>query len=207
MSLIDISQPMSADLAVFPGDTPFSIRKVMSMSDGMSCDVSTITTTLHAGTHSDAPNHFVAGAPGIDEVPLESYFGPCRVVERIGNGPITADEVRSWKPMAQMRYLVRTRASVDPSEFPAEFAHFTAESAAVLADAGIALIGLDTPSMDHQSSQTLDAHKTLLGAGIAILENLDLSHVTPSSYELMAFPLRISGADAAPVRAVLRTLF
>lgn len=207
MTLIDISQPLSPSIGVFPGDTPFTIRRVMSMADGMSCDVSTIETTVHAGTHSDAPSHFVQGAASIDQVPLATYFGPCRVVERLGDGPLTADEVRAWQPLAGMRYLVRTRATIDPADFPPAFAHFTAESAAVLAEAGVTLIGLDTPSMDHQESKTLDAHKVLLGANVAILENLDLTQVAPGPYELMAFPLRIEGCDAAPVRAVLRTLF
>lgn len=206
MSLIDISQRVSAETGVFPGDTRFSLRKVAAMTDGASCDVGTITTTLHIGTHADAPSHFVAGAAGISEVPLEKYFGPCRVVERLGDGPVAADEVRTWRLMRGMRYLVRTRTSVDPSVFPEAFAHLDPEAAALLAESGVALFGIDTPSVDHQSSKTLDAHKHLCGGGVAILENLDLSHVRPGHYELMAFPLRIAGADAAPVRAVLRTL-
>lgn len=205
--LLDISQRVAADSGVFPGDTHFALRKVAEMAKGASCDVGTITTTLHIGTHADAPAHFVQGAAGIGEVPLDAYFGPCRVVERIGDGPVTPDEVRAWKPMAGMRYLLRSRTSVDPREFPAAFAHLTPEAAAALAEAKVALFGIDTPSVDHQESKTLDAHKALFRGGVAILENLDLSHVRPAPYELMAFPLRIPGADAAPVRAVLRTLF
>lgn len=207
MSLIDISQRVAPTVGVFPGDTPYSIRKVVSMADGGSCDVSTITTTVHAGTHADAPNHFVPGAAAIDAVPLERYFGPCRVVERLGDGPLTAADVASWKPLAGMRYLVRTREHVDPDVFPEAFAHLTEDAARALAGAGVALIGLDTPSMDHRDSKTMSAHKALLSAEVAILENLDLAHVRPGPYELMAFPIRLAGSDAAPVRAVLRTLF
>ena len=207
MSLIDISQRVSPSVGVFPGDTPFTIHKVMSMHEGGSCDVSTITTTVHAGTHADAPNHFVPGAAGIDAVLLERYFGPCRVVERLGHGPLTEGDVRGWAPLAGMRYLVRTRTHVDPDVFPEAFAHLTEDAARALAAAGVALIGLDTPSMDHRDSKDLPAHKALLAAEVAILENLDLSHVRPGPYELMAFPVRLADADAAPVRAVLRTLF
>src|SRR5689334_15004040 len=109
MPLIDISQRVSAATAVFPGDTRFSLRHVMSMAGGGSCDVGTITTTLHVGTHADAPGHFVRGAAGIGEVDLAKYFGPCRVVERIGDGPITADDVARWNVQRGMRYLVKTR--------------------------------------------------------------------------------------------------
>ena len=96
--------------------------------------------------------------------------------------------------------------TVDPDEWPAEFAHLDPEAAEVLAEAGVVLFGIDTPSVDHQDGKTLDAHKALLAGNVAILENLDLSGVRPMPYELMAFPLRIAGADASPVRAVLRTL-
>jgi arylformamidase len=204
--LIDISQKVSPRAGVFPGDTHFSLRKVAEIAKGGSCDVGTIETTLHIGTHADAPSHYAAGAASIADVPLEKYFGPARVVYRPGDGPITADEVRAWKPMRGMRYLVRTRAACDAEVFPDAFAHLDPAAAAVLAEAGAALFGIDTPSVDHRDSKTLDAHKALLRGNVAILENLDLSHVRPGAYELMAFPLRIEGGDAAPVRAVLRTL-
>jgi arylformamidase len=206
VSLIDISQKVTPDSSVFPGDTRFTMRKVASLDEGASCDVGTIETTLHIGTHADAPSHFVKDADGIGDVPLERYFGPVRVMQRIGNGPLTADEVRAWNPVKGMRYLVRTRETIDPTEWPAEFAHLDPAAAEVLAEARVVLFGIDTPSVDHQDSQTLDAHKALLAGGVAILENLDLTGVRPMPYELIAFPLRIPGADASPVRAVLRTL-
>ena len=204
--LIDISQRVSATAAVFPGDTQFTLRKVAEMSHGASCDVGTITTTLHIGTHADAPSHYAPGAPSIADVPLDRYFGPCRVVERLGDAPVTAEQVRAWRLMAGMRYLLRSRTAVDPAVFPDAFAHLEPDAAAALADARVALFGIDTPSVDHRDSKTLDAHKQLLRGGVAILENLDLSHVRPGPFELIAFPLRIDAADASPVRAVLRTL-
>jgi arylformamidase len=204
--LVDVSQRIGAGTAVFPGDTPFSLRQVMSMACGGSCDVGTITTTLHIGTHADAPSHFAPGAPGIADLPLEAYFGPCRVVERIGDSEISADEVWAWGVQRGMRYLVRTRRVIDPEEFPGAFAHLSREAASALAEAGVALFGIDTPSVDHRDSKTLDAHKALLAGGVAILENLDLAAAPPGFYEIIAFPLRIDGADASPVRAVLRTL-
>ena len=206
MSLIDISQRVSARSGVFPGDTPFSRRLVMSMAEGGSCDVGTMTTTLHVGTHADAPGHFVAGGAGIGEVPLAKYFGPVRVVERISDAPITAEDVARWSPQRGMRYLVKTRRAVDPDVFPEAFAHLDPEAARALAAAGVELFGIDTPSVDHRDSKTLDAHKALAAGGVAILENLDLDAAPAGPYELMAFPLRFEGADASPVRAVLRTL-
>jgi len=204
--LIDISQTVTSRSGVFPGDTRFEIRKVAEIAKGASCDVGTVTTTLHIGTHADAPSHFAAGAPGIGEVPLERYFGPARVVERIGDGPITADEIHGWRPMRGLRYLERTRKHVDTDVFPDDFAHLEPAAAVALAEAGVMLFGIDTPSVDHRDSKTLDAHKALLAGGVAILENLDLTRARVGPYELMAFPLKLAGADASPVRAVLREL-
>jgi arylformamidase len=167
--------------------------------------VSAITTSPHNGTHADAPCHFLAGAAGIGEVPVEKYVGPCRVVERIGTGPLTAAEVRRWRARKGERILVRTRRRVDPSRFPARFAHLTGESAGILAAAGVVLFGIDTPSVDHRDSKTMDAHRALLSGGSAILENLDLSRAKPGRYRLIAPPVKYRGLDAGPVRALLES--
>jgi arylformamidase len=203
--LIDISQPVDGSVAAWPGDTPFSATFVCEVAAGASVTVSRVTTSPHNGTHADAPSHFVAGAAGIGEVPVEKYVGPCRVVERIGDGPIAAAEVRRWRVRRGERILVRSRRKVDPRVFPARFAHLDGESAAALAEAGAVLFGIDTPSVDHRDSKTMDAHRGLLAGGVAILENLDLSRVKPGRYRLLAAPVRYAGLDAAPVRALLET--
>jgi arylformamidase len=173
------------------------------MKDGAAVTVSRVTTSPHNGTHADAPNHFLLGAPGIGEVPVEKYVGPCRVVERRGDGPIEESETRRWRVRRGERILVRTRRKVDPHRFPARFAHLTGPSAKVLAAAGAVLFGIDTPSVDHRDSKTMDAHRALLGGGVAILENLDLTRAKPGRYRLLAAPLRLPGLDASPVRALL----
>ena len=201
--LLDISQPVDASIACWPGDTPFSSEWACRLEDGASVTVSRVTTSPHNGTHADAPNHFLAGAPGIGEVDVGRYVGPCRVVERLGPGPLTEAEVRRWKPRRGERILVRTRRRQDPRAFPARFAHLVGSSAAVLAEAGVVLFGIDTPSVDHRDSKTMDAHRALLSGGVAILENLDLSKAAPGRWRLVAPPLRWPGLDAAPVRALL----
>jgi arylformamidase len=201
--LLDISRPVDASIACWPGDTPFASEWVMHLDRGDSCTVSRITLSPHNGTHADAPSHFLAGAPGIGEVPVEKYVGPCRVVERIGDGPLLPREVARWRVRRGDRILVRTRRRVDPRRFPARFAHLAPEAAVALASAGAVLFGIDTPSVDHRDSKTMDAHLALLGGGVAILENLDLTKARPGRWRLLAAPVRFSGLDAAPVRALL----
>lgn len=199
MRIIDISRPVTPATAVFPGDTPFSI----SQRSWGEIVVGAIETTLHIGTHADAPAHFLRDGAGAGELDLRPFCGEAVVVVRTGDGPLTESEAESWEPEAGLRYLVRTRAE-PASSFPDEFAHLTAGAARVLARAGVALFGIDTPSVDHRDSRSLDAHRALAAGGVAILENLDLGSVAPGRYELIALPLRIVGADASPVRAVLR---
>lgn len=203
--IIDISQPVGTGTGVWPGDTPFSSESVWDMEKGASCNVSRIVTSPHNGTHADAPLHFLPGSTGIGEVPLGPYLGPCVVVDGPRNGQIEPEHLSGIDLANHPRILVRTRDEAG-TEFPTDFVSLSPEAAEWLADRGALLIGLDTPSMDPFDSKTMDAHHALLGARVAILENLVLAHVDPGFWELIALPLRWSGLDASPVRAVLREL-
>ena len=203
--LIDISQPVDAHVGVWPGDTPFHWNFTWSLDAGDSCNVSSVTTSPHNGTHADAPLHFMAGAPSIGEVELHRYVGPCWVVDGPRGGEVGVEHLREVDVRRFPRVLVRTRDD-DSNAFPDGFVSLSAAAARWLVDNGALLIGLDTPSMDRIDSKTLPAHHTLLPARIAILENLRLATVDPGAYELIALPLRWMGLDASPVRAVLRDL-
>ncbi|MEM7201883.1 MAG: arylformamidase [Planctomycetota bacterium] len=209
MRLYDISEPISPATAVFPGDTPFSREWVMRLDAGASCNVSTVTMSVHCGTHADAPLHFVADGADSASWSLDPYLGRCRVVHLSGHGepPLLRPEDLTGERLTGVeRLLVRTSASHDPTTFDAGFTALGPAAAEALVAAGVRLIGIDTPSMDHATSQELPAHHVLARGGVAILENLDLSTVPPGEYELIALPLRIVGSDSSPVRAVLREL-
>ena len=203
--ILDISQPVDATTGVWPGDTPFSAEFSWSMEHGSSCNVSRVTTSPHNGTHADAPLHFVPGADGIGEVELDPYLGPCWVVDGPREGQVRPEHFADVDLERHPRLLVRTREEATVG-FPDPFVSLSPEAATALRERGAVLIGLDTPSMDPVDSRELPAHKTLLPARIAILENLVLWHVEPGPYELIALPLRWTGLDASPVRAVLRDL-
>jgi len=207
---IDISPVLSERIAVWPGDTAFRRRAVAEpgagdgSGPGWNLLVSSIETTLHVGAHADAPNHFTVGAVGIDRVPLEPYRGPCEVVavEVPRGGTIQPGHIGSAP--AAPRVLFKTGSFPDPDRFDADFVAFSPELIAWLIERGVLLVGIDTPSVDPFSSKTLPSHHmTRSGAGVAILEGLDLRGVEPGRYELVALPLRLEGADASPVRATL----
>ncbi len=202
----DISRTVDETTAVWPGDTPFSRRWVMRIDSGCSCNVSTVTHTVHCGTHADAPLHFVAGAPAIDQVNLANYVGPCRVLTAQSRDCLRPADLAGLDLRAEERLLVRGPVALRDDEWRDDFFHCSVEAAQLVARGGLKLLGLDTPSMDFMSSKELDAHKALVSGGVAILENLDLSLVPDGRYEIIALPLKIAGSDGSLVRAILRDL-
>lgn len=216
---LDVSPSLGHDIAVWPGDVAFE-RNLTSQigfaepgAPAWQLLVSSIRTTLHVGAHADAPNHFTASAAGIDRVPLAPYRGRCQVIEldKPRGSLITPEDlaplVHPERALRASRVLFKTGSFPDPRRFNEDFVAFAADTLRWLAQQGVVLVGLDTPSVDPFHSKTLPAHHATRAAGswagLAILEGLELAHVEPGLYELVALPLRLRDADASPVRAVL----
>lgn len=201
--LIDVSPRLHAGLAVWPGDTRFGLERLLRLADGDPLELSALRSTVHAGAHADAPSHFRPGAPAIDRLPLAPYFGPCRLIDA-AVGP--RGRVRPADLAAEVdapRVLIRTGTRPDPDRWSEDFAGLSVELVRHLGERGVVLAGIDTPSMDPFADPAIPAHHALAEHGIAILEGLDLAGVPAGRYTLAAFPLRLAGAEASPVRAVL----
>ncbi len=212
--LIDISPTISESLNVWPGDNGFSREVLADTEKGANITLSTIRTTVHLGSHADASNHYgtkAEGAVGIDAMPLRHYVGPCRVVSVLasvsrgvsGRRIVPADIV-DFDAITEPRVLLKTCSFPDPHQWNSDFDALSVELVEALAARGVITIGIDTPSVDVQDSKDLPAHRAILRHKIAIIEGLRLAAVEPGVYELMAAPLKLAGADASPVRAVLR---
>jgi arylformamidase len=205
--LWDISPPIRPQTPVWPGDTPVSVERVWRMEAGSPVNVGRLTLSPHTGAHADAPLHYDAEGAPIGEVALDTYLGPCRVIHCIGARPVvTPEQVAAFLDDAPPRVLLRT---YDRAPLDAWDPHFCAVAPAtvdLLAQNGVRLIGIDTPSLDPQESKTMDAHRRIRAHRMAILEGLVLDAVAPGDYELIALPLRFATLDASPVRAVLRPL-
>ena len=209
--LHDITRPLHNALPPWPGDTSFDYRLTWRMDAGSSVNVGAVTMGTHNGTHADAPFHFLSDGARIDALALSIYFGPAVVVDVTGVGwTITrdhlADAARHCGQNGVTRLLLKTSVWPDGTPFPAQIPLLAPDVPAWLGAHGIRLLGLDIPSVDAIDSHELPLHHALAKAGIHILESLDLSAVPAGEYELIALPLRIVGGDAAPVRAVLRTV-
>ena len=202
--IIDISTPMTNTLAGWPGDTPYRFDLAWTRAGGSSVNVGRIASSLHTGTHADAPFHFDDAGATIDQLPLEPFVGPAWVVDCRGRATISVEDLDGLDLAQTPRLLFRTDAWRDRTRFPESIPTLGPAVPALLGERGVILAGFDLPSVDDLQSKTLPNHHGLAASGIMILEGLDLLRVVPGRYELIALPLRLVGADGAPVRAVLR---
>ena len=205
--LWDISPAIAPDSPLFPGDTAYSQQWTATIAPGCPVNLSAITMSPHIGAHADAPLHYGEGAATIGQVDLAPYLGPCRVIHAIGCGPLVRPEHLAHALTAALppRVLVRT-CTTAPTAWSPEFSAFAPETIAALAARGVTLVGIDSQSVDPADSKTLDSHHNLLRLNLRVLENLVLDDVPAGDYELIALPLKLTQADASPVRAVLREL-
>lgn len=203
--IIDISQQLQIGIAVWPGDTEFQNFWVMRMDKGDSCNVGSVTMSLHTGTHADAPLHFVRDGGTPVDADLTPYIGPVTVIDVGAVESIARKHVESAIEGGGRRILFRT-GTAKPDEWNDCFAYFGTDAARTLVESGVLLVGIDTPSIDRSDSKSLESHKIFASGNVALLENLVLDHVKPGQYELIALPLKLAGMDASPVRAILRTM-
>lgn len=207
---IDISVPLGPDMPIWPGSSVVQIKRTMRLDDGDQANVSRIDCNVHAGTHIDAPRHYLEDGDTVDQVPLDVLMGPAIVAFLPKPSVISADTLASINlPDETKRLLLRTRNSElwasGVTDFRKDYVALTSDAAQWLVDHDIKLIGIDYLSIQpfHDSPLT---HKTLLKANVIILEGLNLAAVHPGMYDLICLPIRLVGAEGAPARAVLRDI-
>ena len=204
--LWDISPPLHAATPPFPGDTAYSQQWAANIGPGCPVNVSAITLSPHLGAHADAPLHYADGGEAIGVVDLRAYLGPCRVIHAIGAGALVRPEHLAHAAQGlPPRVLVRTTHQA-PTRWTDDFSAFAPDSIDWLAERGVRLVGIDSQSVDPAASKDLPSHHRLLALDLRVLENLVLDDVPAGDYELIALPLKLTTADASPVRAVLREL-
>ncbi len=202
--LIDISPEITPELAVFPGDTPFSNPIVLDYSSGSHFRLSSLNTTPHLGAHADAPLHYHQRGVGISERDLSYYYGPCQVIEVSlkPNERILPETLKGKKIVAE-RVLFKTKSFTDFNRWRDDFNALSPQLIDFLHANKVRLVGIDTPSVDLANDKILETHLKIYEYNFANLEGLVLAHVSEGLYTLAAFPLKIRGGEASPVRAVL----
>lgn len=205
--LWDISQPLRPGIPVWPGDTAYEAARSWSIEPGCPVNVSRMVLSTHTGAHADAPFHYDPQGRTAEALDLARYLGPCRVVDARGAGDlIRPADIAHILDGLPPRLLFRTYARFPHEAWVSDFTALSPELVEALADRGVVLVGLDSPSVDPEQSKDLPAHNAIRRRGLSILEGLVLDYVPPGDYELIALPLPLVGLDAAPVRAILREL-
>jgi arylformamidase len=195
--VIDISLSIDPGMAVWPGDPPVLVEPQSRIEAGDVAAVSRLALGTHTGTHVDPPAHFLAGAATVDELSLDVLVGPAVVADLTGGGPVDAARLAALDlPEGTVRVLLKTAAAEGL---------LTPDGAALLVERGVQLVGADTLSIEPAGAD-YPVHRLLLGAGVIIVEGLDLRAAAPGAYQLACLPLRIAGGDGAPARAVLLPL-
>jgi arylformamidase len=207
MRILDISLPIREGMVVWPGDASFQRRLALAIARGDVCNLSQVEMGVHAGTHVDAPRHFLDGAASIEQVDLSAFLGPCRVVAIENPVAIDRGDLERLDLAGVERLLFKTANSglYDRPTFVESYIGLTPEAARYLATIeSLRLVGVDYYSIaPYNSEQAVAVHRAILGRSIVTLEGINLRDVEPGGYELVALPLRIEGSDGSPVRAVL----
>jgi arylformamidase len=202
-SILDISPVIRENTVVWPEDVGFQRKTSCDTNQGDHMTLSAISTTVHLGAHTDAPNHFEPNAIGIDKVPLDIYYGSCRVVEVNPKGRVILPSDLEGKPIDAPRILFKTGTFPDWTKFNRDFVALSPEVITWLAARQVKLVGIDTPSIDPFESKTMSAHHACTRYAVSILEGIDLKSAPEGRYQLVSLPLPLADCDASPVRAVL----
>jgi arylformamidase len=210
--IIDISQPVGAKTACFPGDTPFSRNVTLTVEQSGCVNLTSLTMSPHVGTHADSPVHIKGDMDDLEggmaaDLPLEAFIGPVRVIDLapLSEG-ISAKHFLDKVAMIDelpSRILFKTCHQIRYQIWEEKYAYLTVELVDALHEKRVKLTGLDTPSVDHVDSKTLETHHKLDEYNLVWLENLDLTAVEEGNYFLVALPLKFTELEASPVRAVL----
>ncbi|UOQ95187.1 arylformamidase [Halobacillus shinanisalinarum] len=204
MKLIDISMTLNESTPPWPGDEPFRYHLTASMEDTGSVNIGSHKGSNHIGTHVDAPFHYDNDGLKMADLDVHRFYGDALVVNMEGKDVVTKKDLQAFEFEGVSKVLFRSTSWDDRTRFPKKYTVIHEDVGPYLQEQGIDLIGVDTPSVDSETSKTLPAHHSLYNNDILILENIVLDHVAPGTYELMAFPLKMEQADGSPVRAVLR---
>ena len=204
---IDISVPIYSGMVHWPDNPAVRIERIQDLSRGDAANVSKLELGAHTGTHMDAPRHFLADGAGLDELPLDATIGPARVIRIAHPQVILPEELEAHRLRAGERVLFRTRNSErcwGNDRFVEDFVYISAAAAQFLVQRQVRTVGIDYLSVGGYVHDGVETHRILLGAGIWLIEGLNLDAVEPGAYELVCLPLRVVGADGAPARAILR---
>ncbi len=207
MRIYDISISISPDMPIYPGDPKVRVEPKLRIANGDNANVSLISMGDHTGTHVDPPVHFIPGGKTVDQLDLDILFGTVRVVDMtqvIGAiTPRDLDDAKLPLPITRLLFKTRNSSMWGREGFDRDYIGISWDAAQWLVDRQIRLVGIDYLSVELYQATAPNTHRTLLGAGVIIVEGLNLKEVPPGDYTLACLPLKIRDGDGGPARAIL----
>ncbi len=206
---IDISIPIKNKMIAWPGNSEAEVRRDMEIAKGDTANLTHLDISAHTGTHMDAPLHFIDDGKDISRIPLSAVAGEARVIEISNVDVIEVADLEKHKIRKDERILFKTRNSNsnwDEEPFNKDFVYLSTEAAEYLANLKVRTIGIDYLSISGFQKNEVRVHKAILGAGIWVIEGLNLMGINPGKYELVCLPLKILKGDGAPARAIIRPI-
>jgi len=205
MRIFDISVSLHNGMPVFPGDPAPDIKRVLSMPKD-TANVSFLGMGSHTGTHIDPPLHFVEKGTPIDKIPLDRLYGKAQVLDlthiELEHGITAADLERTGATEKIVLFKTKNSQLWQYTEFHSDFVYLDESGADWIVDHGIKTIAIDYLSIaSFKSGEAV--HRKLLGAGVTIVEGVDLTEVSPGTYTFACLPIKIKDGDGAPARAIL----
>jgi arylformamidase len=206
MLLYDVTRPVSLALPVYPGDPVVELTPMAQCAWGDEANVTRLVLSSHTGTHIDAPRHFFDSGTTVDNLDLQVLLGRARVLEVPCVSHITVADLRAheWQGISRVLFKTLNGSLWDRPGFQTTYQALTPGAAEWLVSRGVRLVGVDYLSVDAYDATDFPVHRGLLGAGVVIVEGLDLRAVPPGDYELYALPLLLQDGDGAPARVLLR---
>ena len=193
-------------MVTWPGDPRVRVEPRLRIARGDACNVSEVCLGTHTGTHLDPPYHFVEDGGKVDGLPLEILMGRARVCVLDSVRQVDVSDLQGRVPPGTERLLLKTANSAlwhrEGQGFAEDFVALTPEAARWVVAQGIRLLGVDYLSVERPGLAGNPVHRTLLGAGVIVVEGLDLACLTDGWYTIYCLPLKLAGGDGAPVRAV-----
>ncbi len=210
---LDVTYPIFEDMVSWPGQPPVALRRLSTLEEGDTANVSLLSLSLHTGTHMDAPRHFIRGGADVAAAPLDAMMGPARVAHFEDAGTITETEVRAFEEragelQAGERLFFKTKNSAadwTAAPFDKAYVALQPDAARYLVSKKVVVVGVDYLSVAPFDAPT-ETHRVLLSEGVWVIEGLDLRFAEEGRFEMLALPLKIVAGDASPVRVLLRPL-
>jgi arylformamidase len=205
--IYDISVLLGAESIDYPGDTPYSRELICTIRDNGSYDLSKLVMSAHSGTHIDVPSHFIANTKSIDQYPVQEFIFPALVVPIEDKESIRPHELKTLDIRPGDALLFKTDNSISGrcrnGLFSEDFVFMSPEAADFCVEKKVGLVGLDYITVEKDGDKAFQVHGKILGNDLLILEGIDLGEVPTGRYTLFCLPLKIKGAEASPVRAIL----